>query len=284
MKKRDSGNLEKLLVKYRFPNGISDSSISYKDMYKKMKLDNTLPTTWKSPFSIAKFMERHEISSGGYKSDWLTRIIIPILDNVEIDIKARFHIFWSRLNEDEKKEFFRTIGNLILFTGINKSQVCAEIVNNFKDKGFLHTDILRKYVADEFKNTQTQERRYSTRKKPKSNIINSEVNSARHELIQKVLKELGVNSRGEFKVLWFDMHDKKEREEFIRKICHKLLNKGIAVTSICSLISNGLAEMGWLNENSLRFYCPNEFKDQEHAERKIGKTFEVSGRKRKDEK
>jgi len=83
----------------------------------------------------------------------------------------------------------------------------------------------------------------------------------------------------------FDMQKKASREErrvLVIDMATRLMKQGKPAPECCSEIIKVMEKQGISNENSIREVCPREFKDQERAERKEGKTFEKAGRDTKE--
>jgi len=83
----------------------------------------------------------------------------------------------------------------------------------------------------------------------------------------------------------FDMQKKASREErrvLVIDMATRLMKKGKPAPECCSEIIKIMEKQGISNENSIREVCPRDFKDQERAERKEGKTFEKAGRDTKE--
>lgn len=83
----------------------------------------------------------------------------------------------------------------------------------------------------------------------------------------------------------FDMQKKASREErrvLVVDMATRLMRQGKPAPQCCNEIVKIMDKQGISNENSIRDVCPKEFKDQEHAGRKEGKTFEKSGRDTKE--
>lgn len=79
----------------------------------------------------------------------------------------------------------------------------------------------------------------------------------------------------------FDMQKKASREErrvLVIDMATRLMKQGKPAPECCSEIVKLCEKQGISNENSIREVCPRSFKDQEHAERKLNKTFEKAGR------
>jgi len=83
----------------------------------------------------------------------------------------------------------------------------------------------------------------------------------------------------------FDMQKKASREErrvLVIDMATRLMKQGKPAPECCSEIIKIMEKQGISNENSIREVCPRDFKDQERAERKEGKTFEKAGRDTKE--
>ncbi len=83
----------------------------------------------------------------------------------------------------------------------------------------------------------------------------------------------------------FDMQKKASREErrvLVVDMATRLMKRGQPAPECCTEIVKIMEKQGISNENSIREVCPREFKDQEHAERKLGKTFEKADRDTKE--
>lgn len=83
----------------------------------------------------------------------------------------------------------------------------------------------------------------------------------------------------------FDMQKKASREErrvLVIDMTTRLMKQGTPAPQCCTEIVKLCESQGISNENAIREVCPRQFKDQEHAERKLGKTFEKSDRDTKE--
>lgn len=83
----------------------------------------------------------------------------------------------------------------------------------------------------------------------------------------------------------FDMQKKASREErrvLVVDMATRLMKQGKPAPECCNEIVKLCHKQGISNENAIREVCPRQFKDQEHAERKLNKTFEKAGRDTKE--
>lgn len=265
---KNNENLKNLVMKYRYPNGIKGVQVSYKMIFKNMKEDNTLPENWKYPSTLAKFFQRHNLISEKQSTDQILSIIRPMLYKVEIDIRARFHVFWLRLKEHERSEFIKTIISILRFNGIEKENTYSYLVKNFEANGFLDSNTITKYIRYDLDSIDIQ-------RKANNEIITKTENAIyeKREIMKSVFDELGFYTKYEFENHWDNLKTHDEKVKFISLICHEVLKKGVSATDVCSVISTGCQGLDYLNENYVRLYCPQLFKNQERVERKLGKTF-----------
>jgi len=265
-----------LINEYRNPTN-NQKPLSFNQIFKKLKRLEVLPSTWKDFHSLQKWFNRHR--NHEFKYHWLGSIIKPILNDFYVDEKTRFLLYFQDKTKEEQTEFLRWIGKYFVYRGIHEHNVSTKIVEAFKELGWLNELNLENIMPIEFKNQEIVEKiKYQEQK---LDSVNKEI---KEDLLLSILNELGINSELEFRHHWFELKGKDSKVNFVNSIAEKFMYKGTPAHDICSKIVKGFNEIGWLNENTVREFCPDQFKDREMASRKLGKTFHKMGKDTKQDK
>jgi len=253
-------NFKNLLEKYRFPNGINQAKRTWNETYEIMKKDGVLPDSVKSN-TLYKYWSRTKDKKED--PEWIMKFITPILNKIEITENARFKLFWDGLAKTEKIEFFRTIGNILVFNGIERTEIYDEIIKIFTEKGFLDNETITWFLPDEFKK-----------------VVELGEDRSYKQIINLELKEMEIHNRLEFQDQWIQF-DAEKKTDLFEILANRLMKEGVAVMEISKTISHVLRSLGYLSDYNVRKYIPNRFKNIDMQRRKLGKTFEKSGRKKK---
>lgn len=257
---KNKEELKKIITQYRFPNGVLGEHIAYKTIFEQMKKDGVLPQKWKYPSTVAKFMEREKLFTSDYHEDWVLSIMLPILNKIEINMKARFVLFWDRLGHDGRTNFLKTICKLMEYK-TPKENVYGEIINSFTNNKFLSKKIIDYYIPIEFEDVNINED-YSTK------------------LMRSIIEDIGFIRKEQLIIHWHTS-ESGSKTLLLKNIGKKLMGKGIPAPEISTTICKGCEELGILNSTTIREYIPQEFKNMKMSDRKKGKTFEKAGRKKK---
>lgn len=100
------------------------------------------------------------------------------------------------------------------------------------------------------------------------------------EFIKPMIKNIEITDQDKFE-LYFKGLTNFGKSQFFDWLSVPYLHKDIHISDVCNSITKDFEKLGLLNEVTIRMYMPNKFKNPDMQTRKLGKTFQVTGRKQK---
>lgn len=97
------------------------------------------------------------------------------------------------------------------------------------------------------------------------------------DLVKPLIKNLQIGEKEKFIIYWRNL-SKSQRSEFFDWVAVPFIHSGIPLYEICNTLVKKFSELGLIDENTVRSCISSKFKNSAMSERKLGKTFESSGR------
>lgn len=287
--------LYELIIKTRFPDGLSGKVVKFDKVYSKLLKMKKIPKYWESSKTLQNFF---------YQMDAIFNEGKPIRQNSENKHTVRLNyseqygkkellqliIRYRYPNgiDGDKRSYFEIFSNMqkegVLPRSWNNPATLHKFMRRSIQTGIIPIDWdspmnIKKILSEEFKK--------NTKVEIDNGVIEkTEKITSHHELkgyIYSMMTGISFSIIEIFEAYWIKL-TRDQKKEFMNKIIEEHMKKGIAINEICSVIVKEFKEIGILNDNTIRLYIDDKYKDEFHRSVKIGKTFKASGRETTEDK
>lgn len=173
---------------------------------------------------------------------------------------------------DYKNYLFQTIWNYRHPNGLvdEKPKSWREVFNAMKKDGVLPK---KWYTPDAV--------RHFIERDPENVKLESH-NEYLNQMLFMFTSKITVTNKDKFNMFFRNLPE-DSRKNFMDWLAQGMMWNGIPVSNVCKVITKQLEVLGYMSGTDVRRYMPDKYKDADKQARKLGKTFEASGRIRKDE-
>ncbi len=113
-----------------------------------------------------------------------------------------------------------------------------------------------------------------------SNVEEKRIENYLMEILNIFIRSIKVTEKDKFHIFFSNINEIR-RHEFMDWLGNAILWSGVPKDKVSEVLSKKFEQMGFMSAVEVRRYMPDNFKNKDMQKRKLGKTFEYTGKKTK---